>query len=113
VVRRHEKGRLTIETVAVSMLSHQYVLLSHHDIYYVAAYTDSGRLMVCDHQHQTILSAAACMSSAGSYVVAVDNGQIRQLNSAEENEFQRIIHGALESYRNKCAALVQFRFEFL
>lgn len=113
MLRRPEKGRLTNETAAVSMLSHRYVLLSQHHVYYVAAYTDSGRLMVCDHQHQTILSAVACISSAGGYVVAVDNGRIRELNPDEESEFQRIVHGTLGPYRNRCSALVQFRFEFL
>jgi hypothetical protein len=57
-------------------------------LYYFAAWTDSGCLMGCDHEHGTVISAVACISSAGGYVVAVENGHLRELHDAEEREFQ-------------------------
>jgi hypothetical protein len=45
---------------------------------YFAAWTDSGCLLgCCSHQHQTIASAAACIASAGGYVIAVEDGELR------------------------------------
>jgi hypothetical protein len=35
-----------------------------------------------------VSSAAACISSAGGYVVAVEDNKHRALNDAEESEFQ-------------------------
>jgi hypothetical protein len=61
--------------------------------HYIAAYTDSGLFYACEHEHPTVIAAAVCMSSAGSYVVAVENGRLRELNNAEEAEFQRALHG--------------------
>jgi hypothetical protein len=57
-------------------------------LYYFAAYTDSGCLCGCDHEHATVISAVACISAAGGYVVAVEGGQLRELNNSEEREFQ-------------------------
>ncbi len=57
-------------------------------IYYLAAWTDSGCLRGCDHEHQTVLEAVACISCAGGYVIAVENKVYRALNDAEEAEFQ-------------------------
>ena len=62
-------------------------------MYYFAAWTESGCLLGCDHEHHTIASASACMSKPGSYVVAIENGRLRALNDAEEAEFQRAVHG--------------------
>ena len=47
--------------------------------YYFAAWTDSDCLLGCDHQHKTVTSAAACISSVGGYVVAVTKGRLREL----------------------------------
>ena len=63
------------------------------DIYYLAAWTDSGCILGCDHKHLTVLSAVACISSAGGYVVAVENGTLRPLTSREEQEFQFAMYG--------------------
>jgi hypothetical protein len=65
------------------------------DIYYFTAWTDSGCLLGCDHQHQTVASAVACSpsGSAGSYVIAVENQKLRELNEGEEIEFQRLKYG--------------------
>lgn len=60
-------------------------------IYYFAAWTDSGCLLGCDDEHQTVTEAVDCHSSishAGSYVVAVENGILRALTDVEEAEFQ-------------------------
>ncbi len=55
---------------------------------YLAVYTDSGCLIGCDHEHATVISAVACISAAGGYVIAVEDGQLRELNDSEEREFQ-------------------------
>jgi hypothetical protein len=62
------------------------------NIYYFASWTDSGFLLGCDHEHQTVAEAVDCNSSishAGSYVVAVENDVLRTLTDIEEAEFQR------------------------
>jgi hypothetical protein len=65
-------------------------------LYYFAAYTDSGCLCGCNHEHATVISAIACISAAGGYVVAVEDGQLRELNSSEEEEFQlAMYHGEI------------------
>jgi hypothetical protein len=64
-------------------------------LYYFAAWTDSGRLLGCEHQHRTIVSAVVCAQSAGAgaFVAAVEDGSVRQLDEAEEQEFQLAMHG--------------------
>jgi len=62
-------------------------------LHYFAASTDSGCLLDCEHEHQTVTSAAACISTARGYVVAVENDKYRALNDAEEAEFQRAMYG--------------------
>ncbi len=62
-------------------------------MYYFAAWTDSGFLLGCDHQHQTVTSAVACISCAGGYVIAVEDGVLRELNDVEEAEFQLARYG--------------------
>jgi hypothetical protein len=57
-------------------------------LYYFAGYTDSGCLIGCDHEHATVISAVACLSAGGGYVVAVEDGQLRELSSSEEKEFE-------------------------
>lgn len=57
-------------------------------LYYFAAYTDSGCLISCGHEHPTVISAVACVSCAEAYVIAVEKNQLRQLNDPEETEFQ-------------------------
>jgi hypothetical protein len=65
------------------------------DLYYFAAWTNSGCLCGCDHNHPTVLSAVVCAQSAGagSYVVSVEDGQYRALNNKEEREFQLAMYG--------------------
>ena len=65
-------------------------------LYYFAAWTDSGCLLGCDHQHQIVMSATFCIACAGGYVVAVENGELRALEDEEEAEFQRALRGDLE-----------------
>ncbi len=62
-------------------------------LYYFAAWTDSGCLLGCAQQHVTVISAVACVASAGGYVVAVDDGQLRELSPKEEIEFQFAMYG--------------------
>lgn len=61
--------------------------------FYFSAWTDSGCLLGCDHEHQTVTSATACISCAGGYVIAVEKGVLRALTDAEEVEFQRAMYG--------------------
>jgi len=61
--------------------------------FYFSAWTDSGCLLGCDHEHQTVTSATACISCAGGYVIAVENGVLRALTDVEELEFQRAMYG--------------------
>lgn len=62
--------------------------------WYHAAYADGGKyLRPCPHLHPTVISAAACMSSAGEYVVASENGLIRALTTVEEVEYEYALYG--------------------
>jgi len=58
-------------------------------MYYFAAWTDSGFLLGCAHEHKKIVEADSCIPCAGGYVVAVENGVMRSLTAEEESEFQR------------------------
>ena len=57
---------------------------------YSAAWTDSGFLLDCSHEHETIAEADSCIPCAGGYVVAVENGVMRSLTAKEEAEFQPV-----------------------
>jgi len=59
-------------------------------IHYSAAWTDSGFLLGCSHEHETIVEADSCIPCAGGYVVGVENGVMRSLTAEEEGEFQRV-----------------------
>ena len=58
--------------------------------YYSAAWTDSGFLLGCSHEHETIVEAEFCIPCAGGYVVGVENSVMRSLTAEEEAEFQRV-----------------------
>jgi hypothetical protein len=81
-------------------------------IYYLAAHADSSRggIKACDHQHRTIYSATACISAAGGYVVAVENGKERELTDSEEMKFQTAMHGTSEEAQLQTA--IQEGFDF-
>ena len=57
-------------------------------LYYFAAHTDSGCVVACAHKHSTVIAAVACITGAGGYVIAVDDGELRELNRKEEAVFQ-------------------------
>jgi hypothetical protein len=93
-----------------------------NSIYYSAAWTDSGCLISCWHEHPTIREATECINGAAGYVVGVEDGVMRALTVDEEAEFQRAIHehtdepvfdaiqAAEEEYRNgatTCAVMVR------
>jgi hypothetical protein len=59
-------------------------------MFYSAAWTDSGFLVGCSHEHATIADADSCIPCAGGYVVVVENGVMRSLTAEEEAEFQRV-----------------------
>lgn len=70
--------------------------------WYHAAYADGGKnLRLCHHQHATVISAAACTSSAGEYVVASENGLIRALTTVEELEYEYALYGRVLSHTIK------------
>ena len=61
---------------------------------YYAAYAESRyAVTACFHDHHTIYSAAACIHSAGGYVVAVEDGVLRALTGTEDLEFQKAMRG--------------------
>lgn len=62
-------------------------------LYYFAAWTDSHRFVGCEHQHETIISAVACCKAAGAYVVAVEKGELRELNEQEDSQFRYAMYG--------------------
>jgi hypothetical protein len=68
-----------------------------NSIYYFAAWTDSGFLLGCDHEHQTATEPVACISYAGGYVIAVENNVLRALTDEEEAECQCAPRLALSS----------------
>lgn len=49
----------------------------------------------CRHAHTTVISAVACISSAGDYIMAQEDGVLRCLNQAEEAEYQYAIYGGV------------------
>jgi len=73
---------------------------------YFAAWTDSGGLLGCSHQHQTIASAVPCIASAGGYVIAVEDGELRELTSKEEAEFQYAIYGVQTQEQRRRATVI-------
>jgi hypothetical protein len=73
---------------------------------YFAAWTDSGCLLGCSHQHQTIASAVPCIASAGGYVIAVEDGEWRELTSKEEAEFRYAIYGVQTQEQRRRATVI-------
>jgi hypothetical protein len=73
---------------------------------YFAAWTDSGCLLGCSHKHQTIASAVPCIASAGGYVIAVEDGELRELTAREEAEFQYAIYGVQTGEQRRRAGVV-------
>jgi len=71
--------------------------------YFFSAWTDSGFLLGCSHEHQTVTSAVACISCAGGFVMAVEKGAVRPLTDAEEAEFQNAMYGSKDE-STKCIA---------
>ena len=71
--------------------------------YYLAAYTDGGCVVRCLHRHSAVHAAAACISTAGGYVVAVQNGRMRELNRREEEQYQKAMYG-IELSRGEISA---------
>ncbi|HKV95718.1 MAG TPA: hypothetical protein VJW20_24460 [Candidatus Angelobacter sp.] len=61
--------------------------------YHRAECTD-GALWLCSHAHPTVVSAVACIASAGDYIIALENGAFRALNNAEQAEYRYAIYGA-------------------
>jgi len=61
--------------------------------YFIAVHTDSGCLLGCDHKHPNVITATACISDPGGYVVAIRRGKMLPLTDAEEAEFQRLMYG--------------------
>jgi len=61
--------------------------------HFVAVYTDSGCLCACDHKHQNVTTATACISQPGGYVVAVRGRKYFPLTDAERAEFESAMYG--------------------
>ena len=76
--------------------------------YYIAAWTDSGCTIGCTHEHRSVISAAACISNAGGFVVAVEDRNLRELNEKEESDFQIAMY-ASHLVRGKMRARMPLR----
>ena len=65
------------------------------DVHYEAGWTDSWSHRRCLHLHRTLTEAAECAmpTGAGWYVLAVENGEPRQLRDAEEKLVNRYRFG--------------------
>ena len=75
--------------------------------HFVAVHTDSGTCLVaCNHKHQNVMTAAACISEAGGYVVAVRRGKYFPLTDAEEVEFKKLMYGQPEIPQRDNASLL-------
>jgi hypothetical protein len=78
-------------------------------LYYFAAWTDSGCLLGCEHQHETVISAVACSAPvAGGYVIAVEDDVLRALDDQEEAEFQHAMYG-IEKNKQQATVLVPIK----
>jgi len=75
--------------------------------HFVAVYTDSGCILSCDHKHQNITTAAACISQPGGYLVAVRRRKYLPLTETEEAEFQRAMFGREDLKRSGALGLLQ------
>jgi hypothetical protein len=61
--------------------------------YYVAAWTDSDCLCCCEHEHQNVACAVACINTCGGFVLAFEAAQMRGLTPKEMTEFQQAMFG--------------------
>ena len=61
------------------------------NIHYEAGWNDSWSFRRCLHEHRTLLEAAKCAmpQGCGWYVFAVENGEPRQLDGAEDEIVHR------------------------
>lgn len=75
-------------------------------IWYNAAYTEGECLIACNHEHQTVIAATACISWTAGFVVGVENGIIRALDDAEEIAFQDAMYGSKVEVRQEATSLV-------
>jgi hypothetical protein len=64
--------------------------------HYIAVYTDCEMLFGCNHQHKTVISANACISEPGGYVIAVRKGKYMALTEAEDAAFLQTKYGQHE-----------------
>lgn len=76
--------------------------------YYFAAFTDSACIIGCIHKHRTVAAATACISSAGGYVIAVENEECRALTDVEEAEFQKAMYGGAEAEQRDAGHIFRF-----
>ncbi len=62
--------------------------------YHRAQCTD-GALCLCSHAHATLVSAVACISAAGEYILAQEDGVFRALTNVEQVEYKHAIYGGV------------------
>jgi hypothetical protein len=75
-------------------------------IYHRIGISDSDS---CNHAHATVISAVACIVSAGDYILALEDGVFRILNNVEQVEYEYAVYGRaidrsvspMEGYRKK------------
>ena len=60
---------------------------------YHRAQSNNGYLRLCSHSHATLVSAVACISSAGEFIVARKTVLFRALTNAEQMEYKNAVYG--------------------
>jgi hypothetical protein len=73
--------------------------------FYFAAHYDSEVLIGCKHPHSTVISAANCISCAGGFVVAVEDGNQRALNPKEQRDSDIAVHGRASERQRRFSLL--------
>lgn len=79
--------------------------------HYFAAWTDSGFLLGCPHEHETIPQAVACIACAGGYVIGVENGVLRAMTDSEEKEFREAMYGYVDKKAKRTLLTKPFCWE--
>jgi hypothetical protein len=70
-------------------------------LYYVAAWTDSDCLCCCEHEHQNVACAVACINTCGGFVLAFEGAQMRGLTQKEMTEFDHTMFGKPQARKER------------
>jgi len=90
-----ERPTLVAEIVATLRVRYE-----HLNLHYEAAWTDSWTFRRCGHNHDGLLEAAKCgmPQGAGWYVIAVEDGTLRELTEREDKIVNNFRFGRLAAH---------------